>query len=241
MNIAVAEVGELAPPPVVLDELRKEPALCRRVEGIPGIANGDYLTSPYNVHDYPVASPNGKDDALVAAAAMRRMLRMARDMGMDHLMLFGATVDSDVHATGLSAFDLTIIGAYIIPSRDITGQARASAVLIDLRTSRIVLSASTEANKNRFVSAADEEVGEDHLVKQLRDEAFGTLGSQMIARAKAAASLPGVALTPAATGGPSADPFAGSASVLTPNSNGVLTDPAAFTPRAPDPVPSARP
>jgi len=244
LNIAVAEVGELAPPPVVLDELRKEPALCHRVEGIPGIANGDYLTSPYNVHDYPVASPNGNQDALVAAAAMRRMLRLARDMGMDHLMLFGATVDSDVHATGLSAFDLTIIGQFLVPSRDITGRARASAVLIDLRTSRIVLSAGTEADDQRAVSAADEGVGEDHLIKNLRDTAFGTLGSQMIARCKNAAGLPVIALGAAAgkTATPSAaiDPFQGSASALSPNANAVLSDPTTFTPHAPDRVPGSQ-
>jgi hypothetical protein len=225
--------------------LRKEPALCRRVEGIPGIANGDFLTSPYNVRDYPVDSANGKNDASVAAAAMRRMLRMARDMGMDHLMLFGATVDSAVHSTGLSAFDLTIIGEFIVPSRDITGRARASAVLIDLRTSRIVLSAGTEADDRRVVSAADESVGEDHLIKRLRDEAFGTLASQMIARCKTAAGVSGVALAPAAgkTSQPSsgADPFAGSASVLSSSPNAVLTDPDAFAPHAPDPLPGLRP
>jgi hypothetical protein len=244
LSIAVAEVGELGPPPVVLDELRKEPALCRRVEGIPGIANGDYLTSPYNVRDYPVASPTGRDDAVVAAAAMRRMLRLARDMGMSHLMLFGATVDSDVHATGLSGLDLTIVGAFIIPSRDITGRARASAVLIDLRTDRIVLSAGTEADAKRAVSAADQAVGEDHLIKQLRDEAFGTLGSQMIARCKAA-SLPSAGQAPAVGGVTDApggtDPFAGSASMLSPNSKAVLGDPGGFVPHAPDPVPVARP
>jgi len=128
--VAVAEVGELHPPPVLLEQLRKEPGLFRRVEGIPGISDGDAVTSPFNVRDYPTpssGSPGNRDDAGQAAAAMRRLIRFARDMGMDYLMLFGATVDSDAHATELSAFDLTIVGAYVVPSRKLSGRARASA------------------------------------------------------------------------------------------------------------------
>jgi hypothetical protein len=271
LNIAVAEVGELAPPPVVLEQLRKETSLCHRVEGIPGIANGDYITSPYNVRDYPVTSPNGKDNALIAAAAMRRLIRLARDMGMDHLMLFGATVDSDVHATALSGLDLTIIGQFIVPSRDITARARASAVLIDLRTSRIVLSAGTQTDDKRAVSAADQGVGEDHLIKQLRDKAFAALGNQMIARCKTPSGAlfpspgnPGEGregvgssavigggrrraiddgysrASPNETSRGATDPFAGSASALSPGPSAVLSDPDAFSPGAPDPVPAVK-
>ena len=193
--MAVAELGEVAPPPLLVERFQKESRLFRRVEGIPGMADGDYASDPYS-SERPC--PPGAAEAARATPrqAMQRMQRLSRDAGMDYLLLFGATVDSDSHRTGAALADLTIVGAYLMPSRHISGRARASAVLVDLRTNRVVLSAGTEANDTRHASAVGREGSQSHQIEQLRDKAFAELGDRVIEQITRRASAAGVAAAP---------------------------------------------
>src|SRR5687768_15122874 len=42
MKVAVAQIGELAPPQAMLEEMRKNPQIFSRAEGIPGLFEASY-------------------------------------------------------------------------------------------------------------------------------------------------------------------------------------------------------
>jgi len=84
------------------------------------------------------------------------------------------------HQTGLSLLDLTIVGAFVVPSREIKAQARASGALVDLRTNRVVLTASASTEGSRLGSAASEDGDEMKLLRSVRDEVVEKLTRQFL-------------------------------------------------------------
>jgi hypothetical protein len=173
-KVAVAQIGEVAPPASFVSSLQKEHALFAQVEPIPGVS-GENLPGP--------RSSDGAD-AGAAKLQMSRMRSLARDMGMDYLLVFGGTMDSDAHATGLALADLTIVGAFVIPSRQIKAEARAAGALIDLRSGRVVVSASANDQKTDTGSAVSEEQAHAKVLRDLRDEVVMKLSDNFISACK---------------------------------------------------------
>jgi len=219
LNAAVAEIGELSPPPALLETLRPQAELFGRVEGIPALDESDDAGDRFG---WSAAGYAPRDARLAGAEARDRMHRLgqfARGMGMDYLLLFGATVDSDGHPTELSALDATLVGAYVVPTWQLQGRARASAVLVDVRTNRVVMTAGAEANARRSAPTVTREWRHEHLVRDLRDEVFRKLGTRIVADFARRAALPSGAgsATVGASQANVTDPFAVSASPLTPD------------------------
>jgi hypothetical protein len=251
LNAAVAEVGELSPPQALLETLRPQAQLFGRVEGVPALdepGDGDdrfgRYAAAYGPRDPRLAAAEGRD-------RMHRLGQFARGMGLDYLLLFGATVDSDAHPTELSALDATLVGAYVVPTWQMEGRARASAVLVDVRTNRVVMTAGAEANARRYAPTATQEWRHEHLVRDLRDEVFRKLGARIVVDFARRAALPQGAApsTAEASRVGTTDPFAASASPLTPDPAPRLTTgshkPKASAPGPgplpPDPVPPRNP
>jgi hypothetical protein len=186
LNVAVAEIGELAPPPELIDGLRADTRIFRRVTSIPGISDGDFHFDPYS-RDATAGSPNTPTVASTRNP-LRRLERLARDTGMDYLLLVGATVDSRTHPTPVSILDLTIVGAYVVPSNSISGQARASGILIDIRTDQVVMTSSATAGDRTMAPSIADQGVEDHLIRALRDEVYRQLNKQILTDARRRAS-----------------------------------------------------
>ena len=186
VNVAVAEIGELAPPGELIDGLRADTRSFRRVVTIPGISDGDFHFDPY-ARDTNYSSPNSAN-LTTTRTALRRLERLARDTGMDYLLLVGATVDSRSHPTPASILDLTIVGAYVVPSNDVSGQARASAILIDVRTEQVLMTSSASATDTTYSPSISDQGTEDHLIRALRDEVYQRLTKQILADARRRAS-----------------------------------------------------
>ena len=186
LSVAVAEIGELAPPPELVDGLRADTRSFRRVTAIPGISDGDFHFDPY-ARDSTSGSPTTPTVASTRSA-LRRIERLAHDTGMDYLLLVGATVDSRTRPTPASILDLTIIGAYVVPSNDLSGQARASAILIDVRTDQVLMTSSATANDKTFAPSVVDQGAEDHLIRALRDEVYQALTKQILVDARRRAS-----------------------------------------------------
>jgi hypothetical protein len=178
MNIAVAEVGQLQPSAQLMEALTGEKQLFHRVQPITGISNGDFYTDPYSTH--PAPDGNCRPDGANARLALRRLQRLARDMGMDYLLIVGATIDSQAHSTPLSAMNLTIIGAFVVPAERLTTQGQASSALIDLRTDRVVLTTSSSAGDLTQAPAIAEDGAQDHQVRAVRDAVYKQLGERFV-------------------------------------------------------------
>jgi hypothetical protein len=182
-QLAVAQIGEVAPPAEMLRELRKQTTLFARVEGLPGTTS-----APVDRH----ARWNLDDNAPAAGARehLRGMCRLARDMGLTHLLVFGGTIDHATNTTGLAAADLTIIGAFVMPSREIRATARASAALIDVESESVVLIASADNDRTKLTPAIGQDNDRLKLMQSMRDTLIDELTTNFIAQCSQRAGLP---------------------------------------------------
>jgi len=195
-KVAVAQVGEVAPPQSFLNQLREKPDLFSRVEGISGIS------TPYGLEadlegareaQYSQRAPGttyfaGPPTPVSRVAASQyqvqrdvaKMQRLARDMGMDHLLVVGGTIDHATHGNGLSILDITIVGMFVVPSKQIDAKATAAGALIDLNSGRVVLTASADARKGGLATTARQEGGQLAVLRQARDEVVDKLAKSLV-------------------------------------------------------------
>ena len=156
-NLAVAQVGEISPPAAMLAKLREHSAQFRRVEAIPAV--GD---------DQPNWGPRGE-----AESSSRRQVNALRNMaastGADYLLLVGGTVDRTDNATPFSVLNLTIIGAFVVPSHQTRALMKASGALIDVRTGQVVSISSAEIEDGQVAPYASNEGQMARLLNRMRD------------------------------------------------------------------------
>jgi hypothetical protein len=167
ISVAVVQVGEVAPQGSLINTLAKDKAHFARVDPIP----------------WPADAPQFRESADVArerARRQREQLRsMTRQMGADYLFVVGGTLDQATTNTPLSALDLTIVGMFVVPSRNLTGEARAGGTLIDARSDRNVLSVSADAHEQRLSPAAALKDDQLKLAVALRDQMMTQLGHKL--------------------------------------------------------------
>jgi hypothetical protein len=169
LRVGVAQVGEVAPPDAMMDRLRREQRLFAAVQPVPAI--------------FGEASAN-KVDGAEARRRVRMMRQHAQDLGLDYLLLYGGTIDYGSQETPTSVMDLTIVGAYVVPSRDVKAAARASGSLIEVRSGRVVLSASAEGARQKWVPAMSQGGAKVEVLEGLRDEVVGKLAEEVVGRVK---------------------------------------------------------
>lgn len=166
INLAVAQMGEIAPPSGMLEELSRRPELFNRAEAIPG-----HITVGHH-------NKNAQQDPV--KEQMQNMQRLARDMGMDHLLVFGGTVDYGTRASAFSVLDLTIVGLFVVPSRQIKADGRASAALVDLKTQRVLFIVTAEAQAQRLASAATQKGDQQRVLESMRDQLTDKLTREFV-------------------------------------------------------------
>ena len=174
-KLAVAQIGEVTPPTSFLNHLRGQGALFSRVEGVSGAVGIDAEEN----------RRRDRNDSTVTAEArareeMNRIQRVARNMGMNHLLLVGGTIDQVTKENGLGVLDLTIVGAFVGPSKQLEAEAKAAGALIDLASGRVVLFASADASKSRAASSMTQNAGEIDVMKDARDQVLAKLASEVV-------------------------------------------------------------
>lgn len=178
VKVAVAQIGEVAPPQAMLEALRKDVGLFRTVEGIPGVFE---LTRTDRWE--PGNAPESAQDAKSRAQAqVTQMVRVAKDLGMDALFLYGGSMDYGARQTGWAVLDWTIVGGYVVPSQELKGTARASGALVDVSSGRVLFVVSAEAQQRRHAATLTVEGAQDRLLDTLREETITTLTRQLIER-----------------------------------------------------------
>ena len=181
-RVAVAQMGELTPPAAMTDELRKHPELFRRI--VPVTGSFDSPTDQYAARrrsdgDYSgnaaVADPTGND-------ILVRMRSLAGQQGMDYLLVFGGQIDHGNQGSGLQLLDLTIVGAFIVPSHGITVDGRAAGSLIDVRTGQIVMNFAAQSKGSGASPSAFVANVEQGAVLRNKDELVQKLTADVIAQ-----------------------------------------------------------
>ena len=175
-KVAVAQVGEVAPPQAMLDGLRGHPELFRRVVPVTGVFTAVDADAP------PRSSAPGDPPAVAVAQAnqLPRMRAMAAGLGMDYLLVFGGTIDHGEQGSGLQLLDLTIVGAFVVPSHGVTVNGRAAGSLIDVHTGQVVMNFSAEAKGSGAAPSAFVANVEEGSVLKNRDELIQKLTADVV-------------------------------------------------------------
>ena len=174
VSVAVAQIGEVAPPDAMLDALEAEPDLFGEVQAISG-------NTPGYQHD--------RND--VVDRHLDQMLSVARDIGADYLVVYGGTIDQWRKTEPTSGLDLTILGAFLVPSRTLTAEGKSAAFILDAETGRPVATASSEARDRRVSTAVGLEGRSRDQLQDLRDETLDELTAELITRFERTAAREG--------------------------------------------------
>jgi len=172
-RLTVAQVGEVAPPPSMIDTLSAERALFARVEGIPA---GNDIGGPAQQTPQQHAPAN----ATRVPSAMDWMLNYARQSGADYLLVYGGTMDTSEHQGALSMLDLTVVGAFIVPGHEVKATCRAAGVLIEVPTGHVVANVSAGRDDGRLTSAVAQSGDRIKLMSDLRDKVIADLAKDSI-------------------------------------------------------------
>lgn len=192
-RIAVAQVGEVAPPDLMVEKLRQDQSAFASVQPMPAVVDTAPHAPPYHAPQYHASSaaaqerPRDYSTQQAAREHAQRMRRYARDVGAQYLFLYGGTLDRATTGTGARIADVTIIGAFIVPSQKLEATATASGSLIDVETGRAVLSVSAQARQERMAASAEVQKKELELLTSLRAEVIGELAAQLAEQIKAQA------------------------------------------------------
>jgi hypothetical protein len=194
-RVAVVQVGEVSPPAAMMDVLRSDPSVFAVVQSLPGAE--PYVPPPdYGSWSGSRWSPPVQPQAAPPRPTLAAIRRLAGDVGMDYVLLVGGTIDRNTTATPLSLLDITIVGGFLVPSRETRAVARGSAALVDVPSGRVVLNSSAEAQKHSTVPSASVAGEEVKLLESVRDDVVARLGAHVLADARSRAGF-----SPAAAGG----------------------------------------
>jgi hypothetical protein len=176
-KLAVAQVGEVAPPQWLQEYLRQQNRLFARVAPVPGVFQLEGFSN-YSSRTEESEQQRQQEVQL----RMRRIIGMARDLGMDYLFICGGDVQYGSESNPLAVLDWTIIGAYIVPGKNVNGRARAAGALIDARTERVVLLVSAETEKSSLSTWAGQNAAEQRILEKLREDALRKLADDLVGR-----------------------------------------------------------
>jgi|GEM_PF-909961 hypothetical protein len=181
IRLAVAQVGEDAPPAALLDKLAGQKTVVASVTGLPLPDDNPFHYSPFR---YGRLNQQGPD----SATRMKAVCGLAQAAGADYVFIIGGSLDSWEQHNSLSALDITIVGGAILPGAKIRVEGRAAGTLVSTATCRPVLFVS--ANTHTSAMSPDFLVdGKTTAVDaQVRDELATKLGDQFLNRLTACAA-----------------------------------------------------
>ena len=174
-SVAVAQVGEVAPPQALLEAMEARTDLFKSVQSVSGL----FEPAPFGRGDASFGDLDGAREHLEV------MLATARDIGASHLLVFGGTIDASERGGPLSILDLTIVGAFLVPSHKLDAEARGSAVLLDARTGRPVATASADETASTTSATVGLQGRQADQARDLRDALTLELAGKMIERFEA--------------------------------------------------------
>ncbi len=169
IKLAVAQVGENAPPKLMLEKLGSQNDLIASVSVIPVGGN----QSNYYGNDKT-------QDAVDFGSRMGKMRKLAKDLGADYLFLFGGTSEMGERQSWLGIMDLTIVGAFIFPTHKIVTEGKATGALIDVETGKAVFMVSSQEAKDDYGTTYNLYGKQEQVLAALRDALVDSLTDQFI-------------------------------------------------------------
>lgn len=187
-RLAVAQLGELQAASNFLTELRASPELLASVGSIPAVPPdlaGFYQYTEQSVSlggtEKRSAPQQGDKDSLTPKDFLQELRLMSLDLGSDYLLVYGGSIDFRTKEEAvLKLLDLTIVGAFIIPSEAHSLQGRAIGLLIDVKQNRIILSTAADTASHGLASSRYSESALRNLITEIRVELQKNLAKEFV-------------------------------------------------------------
>jgi hypothetical protein len=170
IRLAVAQVGEDAPPATLLDKLAGQKALVASVTGLP------LPDDSFSLYSRPLRQ--GPD----SGSRVKALCGLAQAAGADYVLIIGGSLDSWEQHNSLSALDITIVGGAIVPGAKIHVEGRGAGTLISTATSRPVLFVSADSSTAAMSPDFLIDGKTAALDARVRDELAAKLGDQFLNR-----------------------------------------------------------
>jgi hypothetical protein len=175
LKLAVAEIGEDAPPASFVSALAADHSLIEAIVSIPmpGDRGACYAADGVRA---------GVSNQLSSRVESARNL--SRDLGARYLLVMGGSVDAYTTRNVFAVLDLTIVGAAIVPSVKVNLTGKASAALVDVESGRILMLISSEQKKSGYSPTFYSEEKQNGLEAGLREELQKKLAAEFLAKLK---------------------------------------------------------
>ena len=185
-QLAVAQIGEVTPDSSFVAELGKDPALIRHVIPLPFPGKSDGNRRYYG-------NQNQTNSPELLASEVESLRNLSRDAGARCLLVVGGSIDSCASHNPLTLFDVTIVGAAVLPSVEVKSDGKAAGALIDVETGRIVLLTDAQARETGmsptfYADDRRDAVNSElraQLLKKLADNFLDSIRQQVAANAAA--------------------------------------------------------
>jgi hypothetical protein len=159
-RVAVAQLGELQAATAFLNELRNNPDLLQKVTSVPAMPPDlagfyDHTEQSVSLGGTEKTTPPKRDgkDALTPKEFLQELRLLSLDMGSDYLFVYGGSIDFRTKEDGLAKlFDLTIVGAFVIPSEAHSLQGRGIGLLFDVKENRVVMSVASDTSRHELAT-----------------------------------------------------------------------------------------
>ncbi|HSA30263.1 MAG TPA: hypothetical protein P5160_00515 [Candidatus Omnitrophota bacterium] len=178
MKLGVAQVGEDVPHLAMLEALKKETGMFSQVLGLPlgGLQGNGNVYYAQNQNEIDVSG------------RIIQLCNMAEDMGLDYVLLYGGTAELASQPTAWSILDITIVGAYLVPSRKIQLDISSVGVLVDVKDRRpIILVNANQQARSRVAAIQSPEYygsGQDVFLLDQKRIAVEKLAAQFVEKMK---------------------------------------------------------
>jgi hypothetical protein len=174
LRLAVAQLGEVAPPDSLVKMLEAEPTVIASVFPVPIPGSSASRDGWGRRHEKP--------DLSELEANLRGAINLARDLKAEYLFVFGGAIDSYTKANALVVFDLTLIGGCIVPSHTVYSEGKISGVLVDTMSERATFIVSTDYRKRGGAPTLLAEGALQDQTVEVRDELVTRLGREFLGK-----------------------------------------------------------
>ena len=154
IRVGVIQVGEVAPPESMLTAFGKRPDLFNMVEPMPGNMPGN-LPGLERERCESRTDDRGEKSQVQREDPIRAIRKTAGEMGLDYVLIYGGTVDCSRTPTPLEVFNLTIVGAFIVPSDQVLATGKSAGTLIEVASGHVVMNFSADAKGSAFLPSIE--------------------------------------------------------------------------------------
>ena len=178
INLAVAQIGEIAPQASFIAQLKKNTYLIRSVAALP-------LPGEAKPKCSYESSRSNAPTAVEFKKQVESARNLSRDLGAQYLLLVGGGVDTYEAHNPSAVLDVTIIGGGVIPSLKIHADGKASGALVDVETGRILLLANVEKTDTGLTPSYFATDKRNTMVARMREDLLNTLAQEVLAKLEA--------------------------------------------------------